>query len=551
MKERRKEPRSRSLRGGKILFNNKQSVISCTIRNISAEGANLQVQSTFGIPAFFDLLIEGETAARPCDLIWKANNRLGVEFCQSALKPQKVAEVTAHDHLPATPASHTGTLRGDLLALRAALDEVDFGVVLLDAGLRAQFINKAYVRLWRLPTEKAESKPAFVTLMYHGRDTHAYDIPDDQLNEYIENRVAHVRAGNPTPIDLRLTNGEIIRFQCMKLPAGGRMLSYTHVTDIARHSDELKTRRAALDNIDRGVILLDGELRAQYLNRAVRKLWKINDQQADSKPPYAQLVSDLRRTGMRGIAGEALETHIARRISLVRAGDSRPMDIRHRDGRIIRSQCAVLPNGGRMLTYTDVTDLVRRGEELERPTTIDNMTGVYNRQHFLTLADSEWLRFKRYQRPLSLLIFDIDHFKNINDRYGHDAGDRAIAHVIDLCKACNRSSDSIGRIGGDEFAMLLPETNLAQASIVAERLRQVVAESIFREYGKPVTLSIGLAQADRYLSSIGELVKNADRALYQAKSFGRNCVMPASGQDTDTCSDDGDPARRTSSRRCM
>jgi hypothetical protein len=88
MAERRKEPRSRSLRGGKILFNNKQSVISCTIRNISAEGANLQVQSTFGIPAFFDLLIEGETAARQCDLIWKANNRLGVEFCQSVFKPQ-------------------------------------------------------------------------------------------------------------------------------------------------------------------------------------------------------------------------------------------------------------------------------------------------------------------------------------------------------------------------------------------------------------------------------------------------------------------------------
>jgi diguanylate cyclase (GGDEF)-like protein len=110
--------------------------------------------------------------------------------------------------------------------------------------------------------------------------------------------------------------------------------------------------------------------------------------------------------------------------------------------------------------------------------------------------------------------------------------------VVGLCKACKRSSDSIGRIGGDEFAMLLPETELAQASIVAERLRQVVAENILPDYGIAVTLSIGLAQADLQLSGIGELIKNADRALYQAKSFGRNCVMPAA-EATAKCSNDG------------
>jgi hypothetical protein len=113
MEERQEEARSRSLRGGKILFDNKQTVISCTIRNLSAEGANLQVKSTFGIPAFFGLLIEGETATRSCDMMWKANDSLGVAFCQSALKPQKVAESTARDHLPVTSASPAGALRGD------------------------------------------------------------------------------------------------------------------------------------------------------------------------------------------------------------------------------------------------------------------------------------------------------------------------------------------------------------------------------------------------------------------------------------------------------
>jgi PAS domain-containing protein len=186
MQEQRRTQRSRSYKGGKILFNNKRSVISCTVRNLSAEGANLQVESALGVPAFVDVLIEGEPVARPSHVVWKAPNRIGVVFPRPDAPSATTAVNAEAQTALTTPAVAAGTARGDLLSLRIALDEVPLGIVLLDANLRAQFINRAFRTLWRLPDAKAETKPAFVTLMYHGRDTRAYDVPESELGKYVE-----------------------------------------------------------------------------------------------------------------------------------------------------------------------------------------------------------------------------------------------------------------------------------------------------------------------------------------------------------------------------
>ena len=241
-------------------------------------------------------------------------------------------------------------------------------------------------------------------------------------------------------------------------------------------------------------------------------------------PPYAQLVNDARFTHTYGVPPAELDQFISRRIALVRAGDPTPTDLRVSDGRIIRSQCTVLASGGRMLTYTDVTDLVRNAEQLERLATTDELTGLSNRRHFLALAEAEWSRFQRYHRPLSLMVFDIDHLKSINDQFGHDVGDRAMAHVAKQCMESKRSLDIAARTGGDEFVVLLPETELDQAEIVADRLRQEVAEHPLQADGAriPMTVSIGVAGAALSMSGIDALMKLADRSLYQAKADGRN-----------------------------
>jgi PAS domain-containing protein len=122
--------------------------------------------------------------------------------------------------------------------LAAALDQVDIGIVLLDADTRAEFINRAFRDYFALPDDKADSKPPFIALMYHGRDTGAYEMPQDELNHFIAQRTRMMRAGDETPINIKMRDGQVLRFSCTVLPDGGRMLSYTPVTDLVRITDD-------------------------------------------------------------------------------------------------------------------------------------------------------------------------------------------------------------------------------------------------------------------------------------------------------------------------
>jgi len=122
--------------------------------------------------------------------------------------------------------------------LSAALDQVEIGIVLLDSYTRAEFINRAFRDYFALPDEKADSKPPFIALMYHGRDTGAWEMPEEELNAFIARRTEMMRVGDSTPININLRDGQVLRFSCTALPDGGRMLSYTPVTDLVRHTDD-------------------------------------------------------------------------------------------------------------------------------------------------------------------------------------------------------------------------------------------------------------------------------------------------------------------------
>jgi PAS domain-containing protein len=122
--------------------------------------------------------------------------------------------------------------------LSAALDQVDIGIVLLDADTRAEFINRAFRQYFSLSDAKADSRPPFIALMYHGRDTGAYQLAEQELSAFIARRMEMMRAGDSTPININLADGQVLRFSCTALPDGGRMLSYTPVTDLVRHGDD-------------------------------------------------------------------------------------------------------------------------------------------------------------------------------------------------------------------------------------------------------------------------------------------------------------------------
>ena len=171
-------------------------------------------------------------------------------------------------------------------------------------------------------------------------------------------------------------------------------------------------------------------------------------------------------------------------------------------------------------------DLLERDADVQRElATIDGMTGLFNRRHFYIAAEIERLRFQRHHRPLSMLMIDIDLFKSINDRFGHDVGDEVIARIAGVLRSETRGTDVAARLGGEEFGMLLPEASLDDAGIVAERIRQAVSKiRVVRATGAVApTVSVGVSEATDGMA-ISDLVKEADLALYDAKQAGRNRI---------------------------
>jgi diguanylate cyclase (GGDEF)-like protein len=174
-------------------------------------------------------------------------------------------------------------------------------------------------------------------------------------------------------------------------------------------------------------------------------------------------------------------------------------------------------------------------DHLEGLAITDPLTRLYNRRHFETAARAELARFQRYFRPLSMLILDVDHFKSINDRFGHAAGDIVLSTIADACRSIKRASDIAARIGGEEFAILLPETNAEAARVFAERLRREISECapIIQGEKLALTASVGVAAATRHTTRVSALLQSADEALYQAKRTGRDRVCVATAK-TDT-----------------
>jgi diguanylate cyclase (GGDEF)-like protein len=176
-------------------------------------------------------------------------------------------------------------------------------------------------------------------------------------------------------------------------------------------------------------------------------------------------------------------------------------------------------------------ELRLKNAKLEELSRLDALTQISNRRHFMEVLESEFARAQRYTATLSLVMLDVDHFKLVNDTWGHVAGDDALIGVTNAARALLRKCDHAARYGGEEFALLLPETPLEGARIVAERIRRSVSEVVIAQpLGEfSVTVSLGIATfPGTGIANPSELVRQADEALYAAKRAGRNqvCVAP-------------------------
>jgi diguanylate cyclase (GGDEF)-like protein len=182
---------------------------------------------------------------------------------------------------------------------------------------------------------------------------------------------------------------------------------------------------------------------------------------------------------------------------------------------------------GIFLIVQDVTELASYEQKLVELNTKDGLTGVYNRRFFQTRLNEEYQRYKRSGNALSLIMFDIDFFKKVNDNYGHPGGDAVLQSIASKIASTMRITDFLARYGGEEFCCLLSGTDLSGAYILAERLRKLIENTTTpcQENNIKVTISLGVSQMTTE-DSVETFLKRADEALYQAKNTGRNRVMP-------------------------
>jgi len=188
--------------------------------------------------------------------------------------------------------------------------------------------------------------------------------------------------------------------------------------------------------------------------------------------------------------------------------------------------------GGRFVLINDISEMKRSQKRLTEMATIDFLTGIFNRQHFINQAEEELLHCTNNRRSCAIILLDVDLFKTVNDTYGHQVGDQVLKHIVDVCRSSIRRVDIMGRYGGEEFVILLPESPLEGALLVAERVRLAVAQSAFAvaQENILVTVSLGVAisNPDEFMT-LDQLLEQADQALYLSKNGGRNRVSVYSG----------------------
>ena len=344
---------------------------------------------------------------------------------------------------------------------------------------------------------------------------------DDRERTGRERRMA-LDSGKPREREFRILwpNGEVryLRSTSKVLRDGeGKPVRVLGTTvDVTERRLAEERLHSTLESIGDAFVAFDRDWRYDYVNDQAERLIGMTRE---------ELIGRVLWEVLPGALGTPRE------ISYRKAAEGVPQVFEHyyeQWGRWFQVRCFPRTGGGITVYFVDLSERKRLESALERQAHFDFLTGLASRAHFMELAESELARAARYGEKLSILMMDIDHFKQINDSHGHKVGDRVLKRLAEVCRETLRSVDIAGRIGGEEFAVLLPETDPAEALEVAERLRAAIAAaSVPMEHGLPVkfSVSIGVTSVAPVGDDVGALLDNADRALYAAKNAGRNRVV--------------------------
>ena len=426
--------------------------------------------------------------------------------------------------------STTNSLEGDNVSLQAKmLGEVlnNVGAFIYTKDLKGfyTYVNQAVLDLF---DKKLEEVVGF-------DDSHFFDLDlSTQLNKndkkvmfegitveseetnYIKS-LKETRIYKAVKNPLYDTNGNII----------GMCGVSTDITDEKNLQQMVKSQQhllnAVLDNADAYIYMKDIDRTFQYVNSKVAKLFGDSPENIIGKKDTEVLPIEVAEH-FHLSDQKVFETNEKQIIE--ESSEDESGELRHYISTKIPYQ---LEEGVPSLIgfSTDVTELYALKEQFKKQANTDSLTELYNRRYFTEHSEREFYRAKRHLRIVSLISIDIDHFKNINDCYGHPAGDKVLMSVAKCLLPCIRQEDILARIGGEEFSILLPETTLQSAKVVAERIRLNQSNlSITGEWKGEITLtvSIGVTCIKFEDDTFDDFFRRGDKALYQAKALGRNQV---------------------------
>ncbi len=280
--------------------------------------------------------------------------------------------------------------------------------------------------------------------------------------------------------------------------------------------------RAIFENTGTSCLIIDENARILLANQELIAWSGYSREELLGKLSFIDLVAEYDRPRL-------LDYHYRRRNTCDALPSQYEFSWLHKNGDIrqVLNTMTMIPGTQQSIaSLIDITEQKRLEIELRTMATIDYLTGIYNRRTIMEIGNTEFERAKRYLQPLSVLMLDIDHFKMVNDRHGHAGGDQALCDMVNTCKESLRTHDILGRMGGEEFLVILPHTSVEETLIVANRLRQNISDTIINYAGSSfsITVSIGLSEIGILDSTIEMAINRADHALYKAKQNGRNRV---------------------------
>lgn len=305
---------------------------------------------------------------------------------------------------------------------------------------------------------------------------------------------------------------------------------------------ELHWLLAIVQSIDVGVVVLDRDYRVQVWNTFMENRSGVVPNEANNQS-FFTLFPEVNQAWFRKkvdsvvTLGTPAFTIWEQRPYLVHFKNYQPItgqeDFMYQNTTLFPLRSTDSEIGHICLVIYDVTDVATQRHQLQAAngqlqtlSSTDRLTGLYNRGHWEEALKIEYARYCRYDTPMTLIMFDIDHFKRVNDTYGHQAGDKVIKRVAETVREHVRDVDIAGRYGGEEFAVLLPGTRQAGGMIFAERLRKAVEEQEVIHDGQRIrcTISLGVADLSQPTPDYKHLIEWADQALYVSKETGRNRV---------------------------